>query len=59
MIALLLLDGTLDSRLAAIILGNREGDGNSSNNAVNQSLARLARHSYDKSYSGSLKKMHL
>lgn len=58
MIALLLLDGTLDSRLAAIILGNGERDGNSSNNTVNQSLARLALHSYDK-LRECLKKMHL
>ena len=58
MIALLLLDGTLDSRLAAIILGNGERDGNSSNNTVNQSLARLALHSYDK-LRERLKKMHL
>lgn len=41
-ILLLLLDGTLDTRLAAIFYGDGEGDGNSSNDAVNHGCARLA-----------------
>lgn len=47
-ITLLLLDGTLDSRLAAVFNGNREGNRNSGDDAVDHGFARLTLHSYRK-----------
>lgn len=43
---LLLLDWTLNSRLAAIFDGNGERDGNAGDDTMNHGLTRLARHSW-------------
>lgn len=45
-VALLNVDGTLDSRLAAILQGNGKGNGDSSYDAVNYCLTLLALHRY-------------
>lgn len=48
MVGLLCVDGTLDTRLAAVRIRDWEGDRNSSNNAMNQCLTRRTLHSYVK-----------
>lgn len=48
MVALLDVDGTLDSRLAAILQRNGEGYGDSSYDTMNHCLTLLALHSYKK-----------
>lgn len=47
-VGLLRVDGTLDTRLAAIRIRDWEGNRNSSNNAVDQRLTLLTLHSYVK-----------
>lgn len=46
MVALLDMDGTLDSRLAAILQWNGEGYGDSSYDTMNHGLTLLALHGY-------------